>query len=266
MTNRMATWLVMSGVMSLILSVNSTQADIVITGRSSEIIYNYVYGFAASSGDYYSGNGNPISTLLVPSDSFEHHFSDSKNGFYQPTGVNWSASAQIDIVQAFSISLFPTGVNQITASGATALTTSTSGVGSDALINSVNPGNELEIYFTVTDTRSFNLSGSVASSQANTAGSTRIAIEYNDGFGWTYGPFDSWLYLAGNGSVGSFDFTGTLTPGNYRLVGISANQVLGNQSNSSSFNYTFSSIPEPTATLALCAVLGASAWRRRRNG
>ncbi len=250
--------LLLAAVSGLVLASNLASADIVMTGRSSQTNYNYVYGFAASN----VGGNTILDGVLEAGDTVADSYSGSNQGNDGPSGF-WTAGADIMVGHSFFISPFPSAVTTISAIGSTTSSCSTTGIGSGALMNSSSPGNNLILNFTVTDIRQFSINGSVQSTKPNPSGGNRVILQRWDGIVWQNGGFDSFSLPGG---LGSFDVSGTLTAGDYRLIGSSSINVFDNDSGSSSFSYSFSSIPEPASALTLCPLLGMWMFRRRRNG
>lgn len=220
-------------------------SDIIITGRSSQHRFDYVYGFG---GDTVSGNENNLRSDLLAADSFVTHFQAGNSGFYPPLNSGWNSSVDILLNHQYQTTgAFPGSVTQIGASGEARIVASNSGIG-DALAQATNPGNELLLYFTVASEQAFEINGEIASSFVGPGdqGHAYVLLQKFDSFaGWGFGGFYS-IFLP-DGGLGSWAASGVMTPGDYRLVSGAYDRATGNQSFTNSYSYTFTAVPEPSS-------------------
>jgi hypothetical protein len=241
--------------------------ELMVTGRFSQHRFDYVYGFG---GDTVSGNDNRLESDLLAMDSFNTSFHGENSGFYSPLGQGWFSSVDILMEHNYQMSgsSVPGAVNQIEASGLTQVTTVATGIGS-AGGWATNPGNELNFYFTVTNDQVFQINGQIASSYSGPGdqGQAFVLLQRFDSFaGWVFGGFYS-SFLP-DGGVGAWSANGLMTPGDYRLVSGAFERALGNQSFTSSYNYSFSAVPEPGSIvlgLPLALLFGSNVLLRRNR-
>lgn len=223
-----------------------------ITARSTQMNWSSLYGGGPtgfSPFDTFSNNS------IQSSFSNTLSFSDSKSGDFP---LAWTAFVNIEFNQQFNITGPLNNFSQIQSSMSGSKSQGASGIGS-AGIQSVLPGNELVIEFTVANTMNYNLAGSWLTDADSTS---QVKLDRKVGQDWAN--IHSSLFLF-QGSNGAFDWTGQLTQGTYRIF--SQNELLnGFNTFQGGHNYTFTNldaVPEPGTMIALSAI--AIAAVRRRN-
>jgi hypothetical protein len=178
------------------------------------------------------------------------------NKTFRPSAPRpYSAGVLVDLDHEYAISGSLSQFFSIAASGASHVVAASTGRGT-ALMNSSSPGNGLILEFTISDPTPFHLTGAI--SHPNPMAFSLVALQEWDGIVWQNGIFTSYIHLPGG--TGSFDVSGRLSPGLYRMNSALALNAFGNEDYSASYGYQLS-VPEPASSGLLW--LGALLVRRR---
>jgi hypothetical protein len=224
-----------------------------LTGRTTNMNWTSLYGGGPTSSSPF---GNFSDASIQSNFSKTMSFSDSKSGDFP---LPWTAFVEIEFNQQFSVTGPLNNFSQIQSSMSGSKSQGASGIGA-AGIQSVLPGNELIMEFTVANTMNYNLAGSWMTDADNTS---QVKLDRKVGQDWAN--IHSSLFLF-QGSNGAFNWTGQLTQGTYRIY--SQNELLnGFNSFEGGHNYTFTNldaVPEPGTMLALSALAIAAARRRKQ--
>lgn len=224
-----------------------------LTGRSSTLNYDYVYG---AGGDTHADGDLVADNALLAGDIEGAGFSGWTSGVL-PNGQAYYAGVFSDLDLQYTVN-GPLALFQSIHAGATsAVAASTSGAGSAVMLAS-NPGNGLILNFTIDNPTTFRLTGSI--SHPNPMAFSFVALQYFDGIVWQNGIFNSSIHLPGG--VGPFDISGTLAPGLYRMNSALALNAQPNQQLAAAYSYQLT-VPEP-ATLSIM-LLGLLVAARRRG-
>lgn len=229
-----------------------------LTSRFSQQNFNSTYGGGSS---VFTPSGNVTDTALVSSDSEFQQFSDSKNGFINNDSARpWSASIALEQTHNYTVSGQLSSFSSISASGQTFVAAAAGGEGL-ATIFSSNPGNTLELYFSVGTAIPARLRGNVDLNPNGQNLAAFVALQKFDGIVWQ-NTFNS-LFLPGQ--EGAFDNNYTLTAGSYRIVGLSGGNAFAGvrPSQTNTWNYTLAVVPEPGSMVALG--LGLTVLLRRKK-
>jgi hypothetical protein len=238
-----------------LVTQESVVGDVIMSSRSSNINYTYTHGFGGST---LSGSPSFSSNSLVNSDTFSQNFSQPNSG------AGWTSSVSANISHSFSISPFPSGVGQITGSGSTAITASSTSPAIAQVLSS-GPGNRLILEFNIDALQPYSMTGSVVSTQSNSSAGVRVVLQRFNGIAWVTSGFDT---LSLPGSLGNLSTSGLLNPGAYRILASSANTISSASSltsQNSSFSFNFSAVPEPSCgILASLMALTFPFYRRKK--
>lgn len=196
-----------------------------LTSRYSKLNFTYVYGAGADS-----HNDTIIveDAVLVPSDTETTGYLGSTSGVL-PGGTAYSAGIDCDLDQTYSISGPLTAFESITASGQIAASSAISGAGI-ASLQCTNPGNELLFHFTVSTSVHYGLTGTF--SHPNPGVFSGVQLQLFNGFSWD--TLETTFFMP-NGPLGG---TGTMIPGNYRMHSFIGVSTFGNQTATTSYDYT----------------------------
>lgn len=216
--------------LSLLLT-GVAHAQMTLTGRYSELRYDYVYGFG---GDTHSANVPVTNSALLSQDTESHGYIGSDSGVWASMG--WSAAVGIDLQNEYSVEGSLSDFSAIRSSGTIALSASKGGVGG-AGIGGRNPGNQQFHYFTVPTATPYDFFGNLTFDPSG--GSGFLALQVFDSIVWQNVRFTYSL----PGAQGNFSWSGTLAPGSYRLYSeATANFIATNDvpsgSRSASYNST----------------------------
>lgn len=205
----------------------------ILTSRSSTLKYNYVYG---AGPDGHVGSDLIVDTELLVSDIESTGFSGSTSGSLPGDPPSpYSAGVSVDLLHDYAIGGPLTAFHSITASASTQVSAAASGVGS-ATMHADNPGNEILFNFTVDSPRDYHLFGNLVHPAPNAF--SYIALQRFNGFNWVY---VFWSAFLPNGQ-GSFDLTGTLSPGEYRINSALSLAAGANESWTATYQYEFNLI------------------------
>ncbi len=228
-----------------------------ITGRNSQLNYNYVYG---GGGDSNVDSVNDLYSTLNLGDMHSNGYTGSTSGVL-PGGTPYAASVYSELNQMYSINGTLSNFTGITASATTRVTTSSSGAGT-ALMNSSNQGNSLTFFFTVGSASvDYTLTGNVTVPPSEAGFATHVTLQKFDGITWQM-VYTS-IFLPG--SQGTVNSSGTLLSGDYRMVSEVALNSFGNEDWIGSYNYDLQVVPEPVTMFAIAPALMLLARRKRKN-
>ncbi|HMO15998.1 MAG TPA: hypothetical protein PKD64_18430 [Pirellulaceae bacterium] len=241
----------------LLFFSNISQAQLIV-GRDSHLNFNYVFG---AGGSVYSDTQilNAMTQDLNDNLAIGH---SQMEGGSNPPGP-WTAGIDVELAQQYSITGSLGNFSQIQASGFSTGETFSTGFGSVGL-HSSSPGNRLMLYFDVIQPQDYSLTGEIAFTGTSPGAQNQVALQLWDGIIWAN--VHNSLFLPG--SQGSFDWTGTLNPGEYRMLSVLGLSLPGgNQSAFRSYNYDFqlTSIPEPSSAAAVLMIGVVSVLIRRRR-
>jgi hypothetical protein len=222
-----------------------------LTGRSSTLNFNYVYG---AGGDTNVGDGGASDAALLQADGENASFSNSTAGFL-PGDQPYAASALSSLQQEYIVTGPLSQFQSIRGTASTRVAVSSSGLGS-SLMNASNPGNELMLLFSLDAAAPYTLSGNVSSPTGGAF--TGVSLQQFDGIVWQ-NVFNS-IFLPAQ--QGAFDVAGNLSAGSYRLTSAISLNSFGNADLTSTTNFLFT-IPGPSA-LAMLGLGGLVVSRRRR--
>lgn len=234
-----------------LLAVPNVAMAQTITQRMTNMNWASLYGGGTTS---FNPSDSFSSNALESSFSHNMNFADSQSGV---SPLSWTADVQIDINQSFNINGPLNNFASISTNQNGSKSQSAGGQIGVAGINSVLPGNELIFEFVVTSSMNYQLSADWSSTVAN---SSWMALAWFNGSSFQGVHDTRQLFL---GTNGTFDWTGTLNAGVYRLV--SQNELNnGNLVFVGQNNYTFTNldaVPEPGTMI----VIGAAALLARRR-
>jgi len=223
-----------------------------LTSRKSGVSYTYVYG---AGGDSHSDSVSIPDNLPVASDNESIEYKGSTSGVL-PNGQPYFAGVDGIAQHEFSITGPLNGFSSISASGSTSVSTVATGAGVAQLIMS-NPGNELVLEFNIAAPTDYQLSGSI--DLPGPSAFSLVALQYFDGIVWQNSPFNS-IFLPGG--EGSFDKSGTLGPGLYRVYSVLSLDAFGNETFTASYNYRLT-VPTPAGALPM--IFGLAGLSRRKR-
>lgn len=231
-----------------------------LTSRLSTLNYQATYG---GGGDASSPSDTVTDGELLSSDSSELNFVDSRAGFINNNPERpWGASVSVALSHAYSVTGPLDAFTRIQASGSADLSAASSGEGLASMISS-NPGNSLELRFTLTAPTTGTLSGQVELTPDGQNLAAFVTLQRFDGIVWA-NIFNS-LFLSGQ--EGIFDQPLSLTAGEYRVIGTTGGNVFHNvrPSQTNTWSYDLRLVPTPGAALALALGCATTSTRRRRE-
>lgn len=238
-----------------VLAVPNVAFGQVVTGRTTNMNWHALYGGGPTIFDV----GDSLAdTVLEQSDSNSMAFSDSQTGTFP---LPWTANVAIDFGQTYSVTGPLSNFSSISQNMGGSKSQSASGIGA-AGIDSAIPGNRLYIDFDVASSMNYNFAGAVFfeinGAQVN---SFMTLAKFN---GSSYSSLIDSRQM-GLGNNFTFDISGTLGAGSYRLV--AQTEIPGGPSTYNVGNsYTFTNtdaVPEPT-TLAVIGVAALVGGLRRK--
>ncbi|MCC6686088.1 MAG: hypothetical protein IT205_03745 [Fimbriimonadaceae bacterium] len=209
--------------------VNSASAQ-VLTSRYTKLNHNYVFG---AGGDSNTGDDLWERSDIEPSSSHGLTFTDSTSGS-MPNPYTAAVDVDINFTTTVTGSL-PTFTG-ITSVHDTDCEGVASGAGS-ALMFSNNPGNMSEMIFSLARPRRYSMVG--LASQVG-GGFSEVTVRRWDGFAWTI--FQTTLFLPG--SVGSFNWAGTMPIGQFKVTSSSGANAF-NDHRVAHADYDLQMLPSP---------------------
>lgn len=227
--NRLSIYGSFALVASLGLGVTSASAQ-VLTSRYSKLNHNYVFG---AGGDSNTGDDLWERSDIEPTSSHGLTFTDSTSG---STPNPYTAAVDVDINFTTTVTgPLPsfTGISSVHDTDCNGVV---SGVGS-ALMFSNNPGNLSEMIFSLVRPRRYSASGLASQSGG---GFAEVTVRRWDGFTW--GIFQTTLFLPG--SVGSFNWAGTMPMGQYKIASSSGANAF-NDHREAHAEYNLQMLPSP---------------------
>lgn len=230
------------------------QAQTLIS-RNSTQNYTYVYG---AGGDSHSDSFLDIDTNLVASDGMSHNFFGATSGSLPGIGP-YTAEAGIDLAHSYTVAGPLTGFESISAMSNTSVHVAETNAVAQMLSGS--PGNGLVFEFTLASPVDYHFSGFVLSSPSEVGAGNYVALQRFDSIVWQQ--VHNSLFLPGQ--EGSFDYTGTLTPGLYRLTSANSINGFGTEDLSSEYAYNFQAVPEPLTMLVLVPGLAYLTRKRKKS-
>lgn len=226
-----------------------------LTGRTSTQNYNYVFG---AGGNVHTDTFSEVRTDLVDSDGMNNAFADSASGTL-PGGVQFTAGVGVALDQAYSIYGPLNNFNQvIMESGASAHADTVNGT---AQLLSANPGNGLVLNFDLAGPTNYRFNGFIESSPTEVGIGNYIALQRFDGIVWQN--THNTIFLPGQ--QGSFDYSGTLSAGQYRLTSANSVTAFGNEDVFSTSYYNFQVVPEPLTMFVIAPALMLFARKRKKS-
>lgn len=227
----------------------------VLTQRSSDLNFNYVYG---AGGTVFQDTHTDAGTSVVSSGSHSISHSDQAQGILN--GNPWSAGMAANVQHQFQVTGPLDNFRRIQASGSSYLSSHAASPGLSSAWSS-SPGNRLIHYFTLSEATDYSLKGNIAFSNGVST-QTTVSLQRWDGIVWQH-TYATWMHLPGG--QGAFETSGTLNPGEYRVFsGLSMN-VSSNVTHQASYDYDFQVVPEPaTLALALPALLALNRKRKKK--
>ncbi len=225
-----------------------------LTARNSTLNYSYVYGFA---NDVQSGGNTVTDNALLGSDSEADGFSGMTSGNYLGL-FPYSGSVTGTHSHTYSVNGPLSAFSSISASGSTSATSSISGSGG-ADMTLKNPGNLLDMRFTLTGLKQYALVGSLGITPSEASAFSYVALQKFDGIVWQN--VQNSIFLPGN--QGSFNYAGTLTAGDYRVTSALSMRAFGNASVSGSYQYNLTLVPEPVSIIGVSVACGWLLKRRK---
>jgi hypothetical protein len=226
-----------------------------LTARTSTQNYNYIYG---AGGNVHTDTFSEIRNNVVDSDGMNNAFADSASGPL-PGGFTYSAGVGVQLDQAYSIyGPLSNFTKVIVESGASAHADTVNGT---AQLLSANPGNGLVLNFELANPTDYHFNGFIESSPTEVGIGNYIALQRFDGFVWQN--THNTIFLPGQ--QGSFDYSGTLSAGQYRLTSANSVTVFGNEDVFSSYSYNFEAVPEPVTMFAIAPALMFLARKRKKS-
>ncbi len=206
--------------------------------------------------DAISDDVTATSNLLLANGAASATFHDTSIAH----GFSWAAAVDADIAHNYAVTGGLSNFQSISAAGSTDLHTS---AGTDVLsqMASQNPGNELYLYFTAAANTAYTFSGNLGWNgyAIDPGNQTQLSLQHFDGIVWG----NVYSTTAQPNGTGAFNTGGTLAAGDYRLYSTLQDRAFGTETKNLSFNYTFSTVPEPASLVALAA--GAMTLIRRRR-
>lgn len=199
----------------------------VITGRSTGLSYNYVFG---GGGDSNVGGDSVFESTIDPSDSDHLEFSGCTSGAL-PNGEEYTACAASELDYAFSITGSPSDFRTLNASATNHVTATSTGAGVSVMYAS-NPGTEVTMSFTVPAPARYQLSGSIM--HPDPSAFSYVALQRFDGFTWQI--VFTTIFMPGGS--GTFDRTDAMPAGDYRIQGILGLRAFGNEDVIANFDYS----------------------------
>lgn len=226
----------------------SAEAHYFMGGRL-EMNYDYVYG---SGGDSNSGGDRIDRTQLDGWDIDQLTYANSTQG------AGYTAGVSVAINGWYSYTDFPT-FTELTGAGYLDVAGEASGTGL-ALMNAGNRGSATTSSFTVTEESTYRLQGWVDVEPGEFGAGHLVTLQHFNGFFYET-VFSSWSLPGG---YGTFDVSGSLLPGDYRMYGQVVGRADNTESHRTSYEYymTMSSVPEP----ATFAILLPGLYFLRRRG
>jgi hypothetical protein len=227
---RLNSWTVAAAGVLATLGAGDVSAQI-LTGRASSLNYNYVYGAGA---DTHSGSDQRARSTLLLSDSDVLTFTEGTSGTLpgQPPRP-YSAATGADIRYTYAVQGPAYEIDSISASAVSDLDASVTGAGTAVMFSS-NPGNSVQFNFTVQHEIDYQLTGSRFRTGPD-LGSTVILQVFN-GFNWAILFYSEFLPAEQT----TFDVTGTLPPGEYRIIGTVGGRAFGSASNQAGYDFILS--------------------------
>ncbi len=205
------------------------------TGRSSTLNYAYVFG---AGGDSHVGNDTVTDFTPLDSDTEATSFADETEGVLPGDPPSpYYAAVSVELEHEYSITGDVDHMQTVNASGSSLVAGVVSGAGLSQM-NSVNPGNELILNFTVNGPTIYHIVGAVE--VPGPTAFSGVRLEVFNGFNWV------WIFntIILPGTEGPFDVTGTLTPGQYRIVGALAVGESNTDSVYADYYYTLELTPK----------------------
>ena len=227
-----------------------------ITARTTNMNWDAIYGGGPT---IFQPFDNFSSSAMESSFSNNMNFSDAQNGDWP---IPWAAAVAIDINQSFSVVGPYSNFTSISANLHGSKSQGASGIGA-AGMQSILPGNELIFNFSVASSMNFSLAGDFHYDETFPFVDSVVSIQTYNGFFWSDMIGVSTTPL---GNSGSFNFTGNLNAGDYRLYSYSTLHS-GPAVQSSSNNYTLTNldaVPEP-GTMIIVGAAALLARRRKRK-
>lgn len=195
-----------SAIFALALGNSIALGQASLTSRLSTLNFTYVYG---GGPDVFQADVVNIDPTMILTDFESGAFSDQKAGEW--AGLGWTAGVSIDLSHGYLIDGTIGNFYRARWDATMTLSSNAGGIGG-ALMNSVNPGNELLLNFEVPAETEYRLSGMLQFVD-NVQNTSFVALQRFDGLVWQY-VYNSWSLP---GLQGQFDVTGLLSPGSYRI-------------------------------------------------
>lgn len=231
----------------------ATQAAVMLVGRDSALNGGYLIGAGPV---VLTGGGSDAETSLAQRAALEITGGDEAAGTL--LGQPWTAAAAFTAGHDFLVEASPAGRTRFASTGSTTASTTTTGGGVGGT-GVRNPGNRLELQFTLDSPTEYALQVTASDSNAdNTVGGVQLGV------------FTGSIWAPLVNFADTTDFQEDVLPaGLYRLVATASAQADANETVFSGWSYdvTFTPVPEPVTAGLMAAALGlAAAARRARPG
>ncbi len=226
-----------------------------ISSRSSTLQFDYVYGFGV---DTHTGSPTVTDNTLLATDNESTTFTGSASGNWlgdHPYGSDVFVLAS----HSYDVAGGPTNFSSISAIGSNQATASATGFG-EANMGIRNPGNSLQFRFNLQNATPYTLNGHITMPAAQASIFSVVSLEWFDGFTWAN--INNTGFLPG--SQGSFNYSGTLASGEYRLTSVMGINAGRNESWQSDYQYRLALVPEPATVIAIVGSCGFLLRRRRK--
>lgn len=226
-----------------------------IIGRSTTMQFTSLYGGGPDSWD---PSGNLGKTDVVLSDTSTLEFADDRTGTFP---LDWTAGVSINMLQTHTITGSLSAFQTIEGSMRSTNTTYATGIGAAGI-----PGSQEQVItFEIDQLTNYRFEGHVF--YPNGGAFKRSIIEMQFFFPWGWSNIFN-TALPDLGPDGTFDFTGQMEPGSYRIRNYAELQGAANTTFIANNDYKLTNldaVPEPASMLGLGAGLAALAARRRRR-
>lgn len=232
------------GILAGVASISS--ANFIVTARSSDAAWDYLYGYGPDSG---SDTDNYSNSTPLTSDSIL--LTDTASGSGEYLGHEWSVEVGWSTGHSYTIGGSLASATSISSQGGTSTDSWTGGATS-----TVGASTALTVDFTVTDPTDFLLTGDLS----------RVGpINRNNATLYVYGDFGiGYQAIFVSESNNPVNWSGTFSPANYRIIAFAASRADGEEISSANWNFNLQSVPEPVTMVALLPALVALSRRRRK--
>jgi len=209
-------------------TASSEASGQVLTSRLCSLNYNYVYGAGA---DVHSGSDNRAHSSLLLSDSDVLSFEGGTSGALPGDPPRpYSAATFVNTGSEYAIAGTLNEIDSISASAESHLVAASSGAGTSVTF-SVNPGNSQRFEFRVDHAIDYRLSGSRHRNHPDLGAA--VILEAFNGFNWGIVFYSEFLPA----DQTTFDVSGVLVPGRYRITGTVGGRAFENADNIAGYDF-----------------------------